>query len=240
MRFFIFTIAIIFIGCDNLREDKYSENKMVIDSLKRKDTILFDQEFKYDRSYLLKQLGSEKFNFLRNNYKQDLYSILNSFGNTKVQTMKPGFNETIKLIENCGISPEQLRNLIPISPTEFKIYDSCFSDKKYKNKIECFEKVVYELACNSSNDFILKEDFIIQYVNMYSYIYQGILLNEERLGDDYYFYEINSIICKNRELFCQNIWFNTNELVKLKNNDLYNLYNCRCEKKVINEFDFCE
>jgi hypothetical protein len=241
MKYLLFFLSIIFIGCDNVYKDKTHEGKSIAtNSLKTKDTLLSSEETEYNKAYVLEKLGSEKFNLLRNDYKQNLYATIDKFGNTSVLNETLGFNEAIVLIEKCGISKEQLKNLIPISPVEFKIYDSFFSNKKQKNKIECFERVIYELACNSNNDFALKEDLIILYTNMYSYIYQGALLNEERVGDGDYYYAINTLICKNSQLFCQKIWSKTNELVKSRNNDLFALHNCRCEKKVLDEFDFCE
>lgn len=241
MRYLFFFLSIIFVGCDNVNEDKTHESKSIItDSLKTKDTLLLSEESEYNKAYVLEKLGSEKFNLLRNDYKQNLYATIDKFGSSNGQNKKLDFNDAIALIEKYGISKEQIKNLIPMSPAEFKIYDSCFSDKKQKNKIECFERVMYEMACNSSNDFALKEDLILLYTNMYSFIYQGALLNEERVGDGDYYYGINTLICKNSRLFCQKIWSKTNELVKSRNNDLFALHNCRCEKKVIDEFVFCE
>ena len=189
----------------------------------------------YDKSYVIIIIGLDRFNLVRNDYRQNLHSLLDLFEDLKIANQKISYKEIISLIRKYKISQVHIKNAIPISPTEFKIYDSCFSNKKQKSQIENYERVLYELTCNSSNDFLFKNELMVLYTNMYSYMYQGALLNEEREGDGYYFYNLNTIICKNSQLFCKKVWAETNELVKSQNNDLYDLYNCRCRNKKLNE-----
>lgn len=243
MRVVILIISILLslMGCNHINDSNVQESKpYFIDSLVTNDTLILNKDTVYDKAFVLEKLGSEKFNLLRSDYKQNLYKILEKFEKVKIHSKSLDLTETITQIKKYDISVEQIKNSIPISPTEFKIYDSCFSNNEQQKKIVNFEKILFELTCNSSNGFAFKEDLIVLYVDMYSYMYQGALLNETRVGDGYYYYAINTLICRNNQLFCENVWAKTNELVKSKNNDLYNLYDCRCLKKVLDEFDLCE
>lgn len=224
---------------ENTKRIKASDLPNIVDTLRTDNISVLNEDFEYNKAYVLSVLGAKKFNLVREGYKQNLYSALDMFKRVDVTNSK-NFQEIKAIIDKCNIPIEQIKKAIPISPTEFKIYDSCFSNNKQNIQIENFERVFYELACNSGNDFADKEDFIVLYTNMYSIMYVGILLNEERVGDGYYFYAINTIISKNSELFCKSVWAKTNDLVKSKNGDLYPLYECRCKKNVLDEFDFCE
>lgn len=241
MRITILIISLSLIGCNRVKDNHKEESRLYfIDSLVTSDTLIFNDYSNYDKDFVFKKLGKQKFNLLRSEYKQNLNITLDKLKNIRLNGGSLNITEMLTLMKKYDISEKEIKNSIPISPTEFKIYDSCFSDKKKQSKIEVFEIILFKLACYSSNDFALKEELILLYVNMYSYMYKGALLNEERVGDGYYYYGINTLICENNQLFCEKIWAKTNELVKLKNNDLYDLYNCRCVKKVLDEFVSCD
>lgn len=241
---FFLILFLIFISCNsnenNVKDFKNNSNDLgntILDTILKKS----DNSFTYDSLRIINTIGAEKFSFVRSNYKSDLLRVCNSlfkenklYENFSSDSIVYNLN---KILLSANLTIDDLLNVVPISPAEFCIYDSCFSLKKISKEIGFYEKIFFSISCCSINSEFRKKDFIKLYTEMFLFQYK--FLDPSRLGDGYYFYDMNNIIINNKKLFCDSIW---NQLNKLKNinPELKSLFNCRCLKNNINEHDFCE
>ncbi|WP_026904882.1 hypothetical protein [Pedobacter glucosidilyticus] len=231
-------LFILFISCGN-------PNRKNIDKVEVKDTIstlVADEEFVYDSAYVIKIIGKDSFYHIREGYKKNLYSILEILDTAKgLKSSLDSYKFEIvnQQIVNSKIDYKLILNAIPESPAEFAIYDSCFYKSELVNKINNFERLVILSCYDSEDNFVYKLDFCVKYTNMYAVIYRGLVQNEEREGDGYYYHDLNSIICKNSVFFCKRVWPKVSKLAKMKGGDIYDLYDCRCVKKVLDEYKSC-
>lgn len=237
-------IIMVLVGCVN---DSKTTNKSY-DSVKltretKKENI---EKPDFDSTYVMRIMGKDSFNLVRKNYKLNIISLLSrldSDKNLKTSLDTYDFQNLNNKILASKIDYKSILNSIPISPAEFKIYDLFFYDTKYENQINNLERIIFLICNKSKDDFQYKLDFCIAYTNMFSFMYSGIVKKPERLLDGYYYYELNTLICSNINLFCNKVWKRLNPLanqVDVNGNDTYSLYNCRCNEKNVDEFKFCK
>lgn len=243
MKYLILIFLIFLISCNN----KNNNSKKKYNNFENEDSSLIQSTLKidvegYDSVYVLNTIGKESFYSIRKSYRVNLYNALKKFKSLRLIKSKSllELKFLFNKLNEINSSVEEIKETIPISPSEFKIYDSCFSDSEYSKDIFNLEKTIYTIASKSDFKYEYKIDLCVLYTNMYSYIYKGILLNEERIGDGYYYYDINKLICNNSDLYCNVIWYKVNKLCKSEKSDLLSLFNCRCKKNNIDEFEFCD
>ena len=242
MYFFCLIIAI---SCNNgLDSKKKFEVIYHIDSFnKTKKSVGLSQQFplSYDSLRIINTIGSSNFFKVRSNYKSKLQDIINKLTSVLDEYQnfdKDSFSNNIDyILIKSKLSFDNLLYIIPTSPTEFKIYDSCFSIKRSLQQISFYEKLIFSIASFKTTRHSLQNTFIESYSNMF--LYQYTYLDPSRLEDGYYFYDLNSIICNNRTLFCDSIWKNLSPLKNIQP-ELQNLYNCRCVNRDSIELNFCD
>jgi hypothetical protein len=231
-------VFILFISCEN----PSSKNKNKIEVKDTISTLVADEEFVYDSAYVIKIIGKDFFYHIREGYKENLYSILEILDTAKgLKSSLDSYKFEIvnQQVVDAEIDYKLILNAIPESPAEFAIYDSCFYKSELLNKINNLERLVTLSCYDSKDNFLYKLDFCVKYTNMNAILYQGLVQNEEREGDGYYYHDLNSIICKDSEFFCKKVWPRVSMLAKQKGGDVYDLYDCRCIKKVLDEYKSC-
>jgi hypothetical protein len=203
---------------------------------------VFSDSDKYDSSYLIKKNGRGNFYFVRPNYKSNLLKFIDSIENFN----DSGFNEINQnnMDTILKLNKETILRInfqMPVSPSELKIYDSLFAIKAINIKMDKFERLIYVLIKNVRLEDSLKYKFMLSFSIMYRNMYSGFSIDETRLDDMYYYYMLNSFASDStNEFFCRFMskFGETNNLFIKR--EIRELFDCRCIKKVIDEFEFCD
>lgn len=237
----IIALSVFIIGCHSYKNENINADSI---NEKTKNTSISNLQNTYlDSVGMLNQIGARSFFMVRKNYRGNLKNVLQGLKKPPAlynDLYKDSLMERLNVIlKDANLQIENLEEMMPISPSEYRVYDSCFYVSDLSEAINFYERIVFTIAYSGGYINSEQNNFIRLYTDMYLFQYRGIHLDYNRVEDGYYFYDINDIIIKNSKKFCDTIWKSLNPLKELEP-DLQNLYKCRCLDGNLDEFNFCE